>query len=50
MTDYIREWEQEGIHAYFQGRELSDNPYDEGTEAYSAWQRGWLRAKSGGTQ
>ena len=50
MKTYIREWELEGTHAYFPGKELTDNPYDEGTESHAAWQRGWLTAKARGAE
>jgi ribosome modulation factor len=39
-------WELEGYHAYFQGKELEDNPYQEPSEAHSSWIKGWTKASS----
>jgi ribosome modulation factor len=42
------DWHLEGVHAYFEGKELEDNPYKKGTEAHTAWANGWLSAKTVG--
>jgi ribosome modulation factor len=36
----------EGYHAYFQGKEPEDNPYQEGSEAHNAWIMGWTKARN----
>lgn len=37
---------QEGVEAYMDGLNLSDNPYDDGDHAsqYGDWRGGWLEA------
>lgn len=39
-------FESEGYHAYFQGKEESDCPYEPDTESYDAWHRGFDRAST----
>ncbi|MFQ5528490.1 MAG: hypothetical protein ACE5GX_19830, partial [Thermoanaerobaculia bacterium] len=36
----------EGAEAARNGRPLSDNPYEEGTEDYLSWQDGWNSVKN----
>jgi ribosome modulation factor len=38
--------ESDGYHAYFQGKEKDDCPYEPGAEPYDAWHRGFDKAAS----
>lgn len=35
----------QGVEAAQNGRPISDNPYDEGTEDYLSWNIGWNSAQ-----
>lgn len=35
---------QEGYDAYQECAEITENPYDEGTDGYESWRRGWKTA------
>jgi hypothetical protein len=35
---------QEGYVAFREGFELSDNPYNEGSDEYDSWESGWVTA------
>jgi hypothetical protein len=34
----------EGMDAFNDGKDITDNPYEDGTEAYFEWDRGWYKA------
>jgi len=36
---------EEGYDAYWDGSDVEDNPYDEGTENHLSWNRGWSKAR-----
>lgn len=35
---------EDGVAAYYDGYDLSDNPHYKGCEEYDMWRRGWLQA------
>ena len=35
----------EGYDAYWNGVDVSDNPYDDDTEERKAWEKGWRAAR-----
>ena len=41
MSDYYNE----GWDAYWYGSSVSENPYIEGTYAFSHWEQGWTAAE-----
>ena len=46
MPRNLNEEQAEGFHAYFQGKELSDNPYPEATVSALDWEQGFRLASS----
>lgn len=46
MDQYgIDEIMTQGTYAYYDGCQIGDCPYDEGSEEYTAWTDGWARAQ-----
>jgi len=41
----IDETMMQGTYAYYDGCEIGDCPYDEGSEEYTAWTNGWAQAR-----
>ena len=38
--------EQEGVQAYFEGLDESDNPYQDDAASSLAWENGWQAART----
>ena len=36
---------EDGYDAYWEGDEVSDNPYAPGTDGHRSWEAGWLAAR-----
>jgi len=36
---------EEGYDAYWDGVDVSENPYEEDTEAHRSWENGWRAAR-----
>ena len=43
MTNY--DAFEEGYDAYWEGVDVSGNPYDKGTEERRSWEEGWRKAR-----
>lgn len=42
MTTNVKDWYNEGVRAFKNGKDINDCEYDEETEAYNAWRDGWM--------
>jgi ribosome modulation factor len=43
MTDH--DAFEEGYNAYWEGVDVSDNPYEEDTDGHRSWEKGWRAAR-----
>jgi ribosome modulation factor len=37
---------QEGYDAYWDGVDISDNPYEQETDDFRRWEEGWVQARN----